>query len=68
MDEGGSRLVFRQGYGRGLDLETVRSVDAGARGGLWPALTFLLDCPATVGLARARERRDRKSEKNGKES
>jgi len=50
-----STLAY-QGYARGLDLETVRALDARARGGVWPDLTFLLDCPAADGLARARGR------------
>ncbi len=48
--------VAYQGYGRGLDLETLRALDAHARNGLAPGLTFLLDCPVEVGLARARGR------------
>jgi len=50
-----STLAY-QGYGRGLDIEAVRALDARARGGLWPALTFVLDCPVEEGLARARRR------------
>jgi dTMP kinase len=48
--------VAYQGYGRGLDLAAVRGLDAQARGGLVPSLTFLLDCPVETGLARARAR------------
>jgi dTMP kinase len=48
--------IAYQGYGRGLDLDTVRTLDAQARTGLEPDLTFLLDCPASAGLARARAR------------
>jgi dTMP kinase len=48
--------IAYQGYGRGLDLELVRALDARARGGLEPSLTVLLDCPVTDGLARARGR------------
>ena len=48
--------IAYQGYGRGLDLDAVRSLDALARGGVWPALTFLFDCPVDEGLARARGR------------
>jgi dTMP kinase len=49
--------IAYQGYGRGLALTTVRALDAHARDDLWPSLTFLLDCPADEGLARARGRR-----------
>lgn len=48
--------IAYQGYGRGLDLGTVRELDARARDGLRPVLTFLLDCPVEEGLARARGR------------
>ena len=50
-----STLAY-QGYGRGLELEVVRTLDAHARGGLAPDLTFLLDCPVGVGLGRAQAR------------
>jgi dTMP kinase len=50
-----STLAY-QGFGRGLDLAGVRALDARARDGLAPALTFLLDCPVAAGLARARGR------------
>ena len=50
-----STLAY-QGWGRGLELDVVRALDARARGGVAPALTFLLDCPVEVGLARARAR------------
>src|SRR5258705_203811 len=42
-----STLAY-QGYGRGLPLDVVRELDARARDGLAPALTFLLDCPVEV--------------------
>jgi dTMP kinase len=48
--------IAYQGYGRGLSLETVRALDAEARGGLVPDLTFLLDCPPATGVGRARAR------------
>jgi dTMP kinase len=48
--------VAYQGYGRGLALDVVRSLDARARDGIVPSLTLLLDCPVEVGLARARAR------------
>ena len=50
-----STLAY-QGYARGLDLATVRALDASARAGLEPDLTFLLDCPPDAGLSRARAR------------
>jgi dTMP kinase len=48
--------IAYQGYGRGLDLEAVRALDARARGGLLPDLTFVLDCPPEAGLARVHKR------------
>ncbi len=48
--------IAYQGYGRGLDLELVRALDARARAGLEPDLTFLLDCPPAAGLARVHKR------------
>lgn len=44
--------IAYQGHGRGLDMETVRSVNALATGGLQPSLTFLLDLPVEAGLRR----------------
>jgi dTMP kinase len=49
----GSTIAY-QGYGRGLDLQTVAHLDAAARQGATPHLTVLLDCPVRVGLQRAR--------------
>ena len=43
-----------QGYGRGLDLATVETVNKAATGGLTPDLTLLLDVPVAEGLRRAR--------------
>lgn len=48
--------IAYQGYGRGLDLATVRMLDAQARDGTAPGLTFVLDCPVADGLARAHAR------------
>jgi dTMP kinase len=48
--------IAYQGYGRELDLDAVRTVDARARSGLWPELTFLLGCPVEEGLSRVRGR------------
>jgi dTMP kinase len=41
-----------QGYGRGLDLETVNAANNAATQGLKPDLTVLLDIPVETGLAR----------------
>src|SRR5204863_262988 len=48
----GSTIAY-QGYGRGLDIDTVVQLDAGVRRGLAPSLTILLDCPVEEGLRRA---------------
>jgi dTMP kinase len=50
-----STLAY-QGYGRGIDLQMLRSLNEVASGGITPELSFLLDCPVEVGLSRARER------------
>lgn len=46
-----------QGAGRGLSSEHIRSLENLVQGGLKPDLTFLLDAPVEVGLARAAVRR-----------
>jgi len=50
-----------QGYGRGLDLDRIRSVAVLATGGLRPDLTLFFDLPLEVGLDRVIRRggRDR---------
>ncbi len=45
-----------QGFGRGLDLAEIASLNAYATHGLSPDLTFLLDLDPAVGLARQSER------------
>jgi dTMP kinase len=44
--------VAYQGYGRGLDLKVIDSINAIATDGLKPDLTILLDLPAGKGLNR----------------
>ena len=51
-----STLAY-QAYGRELPLDRVRTVEAVARQGVMPQLTFVLDCPVEVGLARTLRRR-----------
>jgi dTMP kinase len=51
--------VAYQGYGRGLDLTIVETVNSVATGNLKPDLTILLDIPPEQGLARKRNRKDR---------
>ena len=51
-----STLAY-QAYGRELPLEAVRAVESVARQGVLPDLTFVLDCPIEIGLARTRRRR-----------
>lgn len=45
--------VAYQGYGRGLDLATVRSINAWATGGLVPDRTVVLDVEPRAGIAAA---------------
>jgi dTMP kinase len=44
--------VAYQGYGQGVDLQTLRDLNALATGGLLPDLTVLLDLDPAAGLAR----------------
>lgn len=53
-----STLVY-QGYGRGLDLTTVETVNNMATGNLKPDLTILLDMSPEQGLARKQSLKDR---------
>lgn len=50
-----STLAY-QGYGRGLPLDVVRSVNDWAIGGRWPDLAILIDVPADVLAQRLRHR------------
>jgi dTMP kinase len=49
--------IAYQGYGRGLDLETVNAANNVATRGLKPDLTVLLDIPVETGLTRKNARR-----------
>ena len=48
-----STLAY-QGYGRGLDLKLLRTLDRLVTRGLTPDLTLLFDVPVRTGLARRR--------------
>lgn len=48
-----------QGYGRGLDLKVVKTINNAAGRGLKPDLTILLDMPVAEGLARKSKMKDR---------
>ena len=50
-----SNLAY-QGYGRGMALDMLRSLNDWAVGGLWPDLTLVLDLEPAAGLERARRR------------
>jgi dTMP kinase len=51
-----STLAY-QGYGAGLDLETLKAFETIATAGIRPDLTILLDVPAETGLSRKRRGR-----------
>ena len=53
-----SNVVY-QGYGGGLDIESLWSTGRVATGGLLPDLTVVLDMPAAAAAARIRRPRDR---------
>jgi dTMP kinase len=50
-----STLAY-QGFGRGFDLKLVRDLNQLASEAMKPDLTFVLDCPVELGLARTRAR------------
>lgn len=51
-----STLAY-QGYGRGIDLGLLRSLNDIASQGIKPDLTLLFDCPVEIGLFRTAERK-----------
>jgi dTMP kinase len=64
-DRYGDSTLAYQGYGRGLDLDTLRRLQVQATGGLQPDLTILLNLPVETGLSRiprpAQDRLDRET-------
>ena len=55
-DRFGDSTLAYQGYGRGLDVEELRSLNDAATGGLTPDLTVLLDQPLEIALMRRQPR------------
>jgi dTMP kinase len=55
-DRFGDSTLAYQGYGRGFDLTLLRSLNLMACQGIIPYLTFLLDIPPALGLARTQKR------------
>ncbi len=53
--------ISYQGYGRGLDLDTLYTLNARASFEITPDLTVLLDCPVEQGLERANKRMEGES-------
>lgn len=54
----GSSVAY-QGYGRGLDIDIVRSISGWAAGGLWPDVTILLTVDEQTTARRTGGARDR---------
>lgn len=48
--------IAYQGYGRGLELDTIKQLKVIAQMGIEPDKTFLLDAPIDIGMGRAKAR------------
>ena len=59
-----STIVY-QGYGRGLDMEEIRTINNTATRGLCPNLTILLDLPVDTGFERKSDGRQDRFENEG---
>jgi len=55
--------VVYQGKARGQDMKLIRILNEKATQGIWPDITYLLDCPVDTGLGRALERNETQSQK-----
>ena len=62
----GSTLAY-QGYGRKLDINLIKDLEAIATQGVAPDITFLLDIPIEESIRRRRNRKDDRIEKEGRE-
>ncbi len=59
-----STLAY-QGYGRGLNIDTIRAINNAATQGLNPDLTILLDIPIEIGFTRKKDKKhDRFEQEN----
>ena len=62
----GSTLGY-QGYGRKLDINLIKDLEAIATQGIAPDITFLLDIPIEESIRRRRNRQNDRIEKEGRE-
>jgi dTMP kinase len=62
----GSTLAY-QGYGRKLDINLIKDLEAIATQGIAPDITFLLDMPIEESIRRRMNRKDDRIEKEGRE-
>lgn len=62
----GSTLAY-QGYGRKLDINLIKDLEAIATQGIAPDITFLLDIPIEESIRRRMNRKDDRIEKEGRE-
>ena len=59
--------VAYQVFGRGIDMESVKTMNQLATSGLQPDITVLLDCPIHIGLTRAMKRIEARPEETGED-
>ena len=50
-------LVY-QGYARGQEIGLIKTLNQKVSLGIWPDITFLIDCPVRVGIKRALRRNE----------
>ena len=62
----GSTLAY-QGYGRKLDINLIKDLEAIATQGIAPDITFLLDIPIEESIRRRKNRKDDRIEQEGRE-
>ena len=57
--------IAYQGYGRGIDLDTIQTINGVATQGLVPDVVILVDVPVEIGLARRKTAKLDRFEKEG---